>query len=196
MSSNIDAAIPPLGNATTAGVRSNFSTAKAEIEALQNSFGFVDYADTATAVTPISLAAATWTNLTNNKLGAQTLVKLPPDVGVLWNSSTNRFDFSTLPLYTQLTGRFDITITTSGNNQDVDLQALVGIGSPSAFSFPLMTQVRFATAGTHRLNVYNAMYIGSNDIKNNPTSIQIRSSGTASVVVGGWYITIQKPTFS
>lgn len=196
MSSNINTAIPPLGNATTAGVRANFAVAKTEIEVLQNSFGFVDYADSATAVTPISLAAATWTNLTNNKLGAQTLVKLPPDVGVLWNSSTNRFDFSTLPLYTQLTGRFDITITTSGNNQDVDLQALVGIGSPSAFSFPLMTQVRFATAGTHRLNVYNGMYIGSTDVKNNPASIQIRSSGTASVVVGGWYVTIQKPTFS
>lgn len=35
MASNIDAAVPPFGNATTAGVRANFAAAKAEIEALQ-----------------------------------------------------------------------------------------------------------------------------------------------------------------
>ena len=35
MSSNIDTAIPPFGNPTTAGVRNNFSAAKEEIESLQ-----------------------------------------------------------------------------------------------------------------------------------------------------------------
>ena len=40
MSSNIDTSIPPLGNATTAGVRNNFSAAKTEIEALQQQIGF------------------------------------------------------------------------------------------------------------------------------------------------------------
>ncbi len=196
MSSNIDTSIPPLGNATTAGVRTNFATAKAEIEALQNSFGFANYEDTATTTTPITLAAGVWTNLTNNKLGARTIDKTPLDVGELWNSSTNRFDFSTLPLYTQLTGRFDITVVTGGNNYDIDVQALVGIGSPSAYAFPLTTQMRFATAGTHRLNLFNGMFIGSTDVKNFPASIQVRASGASTVIVSGWYMTIQKPTFS
>lgn len=35
MASNIDVAIPPLGSPTTAGVRANFSAAKAEIDELQ-----------------------------------------------------------------------------------------------------------------------------------------------------------------
>lgn len=35
MASSIDPAIPPFGNATTAGVRNNFAAAKSEIEALQ-----------------------------------------------------------------------------------------------------------------------------------------------------------------
>jgi hypothetical protein len=192
--SNIDPSIPPLGAATTAGVRNNFQAAKTEIEALANSFGFADYNDTATATTPIAVSANTWTALTNNKLGAKTLLKLPAGVGTLWNSSTNRFDFSSLPLYTQLTGRFDLTITTSSNNQDVDLRALVAMSSASEYAFPLMTQVRFPTAGTHQLAVYNGMYVGSNDVKNNPTAIQIRSNATASVKVNGWYITVQKPT--
>lgn len=55
MASNIDPAVPPLGNATTSGVRNNFAHAKTEIEALQTSLaalqaqmtalyaGFVDY---------------------------------------------------------------------------------------------------------------------------------------------------------
>lgn len=193
--SNIDAAIPPLGAATTAGVRANFAAAKAEIEAIVNSFGFEDCADTATTSTPISVSADTWTVLTNNKLGAQSLNKLPSDVATIWNASTNRFVFSSLPLYTQLTGRFDLTITTSGNNQDVDLRALVAIGSASEYPFPLMTQVRFSTAGTHQVSVFNGMYIGSNDVRNNPASIQIKSSGTATVKVNGWYISVQKPTF-
>lgn len=196
MASNIDIFIPPFGNATTAGVRGNFAVAKTEIELLQNATGFVNYQDTATQTSPIAVSSGVWTNLTNNTLGTQTLNKLPLDVNGLWNPATNRFNFSSLPLYTQLTGRFDIEITTSGNNQDVDLQALVGIGSPSEYAFPLMTMVRFATAGAHRINVFNGMYIGSNDIKNSPASVQIRSNASAMVKVGGWYISIQKPTWS
>ncbi len=193
--SNINEAIPPLGAATTSGVRANFLAAKNELEKFENTFGFADYNDTATATTPITVPSATWTNLTNNKLGAQTLLKLPSGVGVLWNSSTNRFDFNTLPLYTQLTGRFDIVVTTSSNNQDIDLRALVAVGSASEYPFPLMTQSRFPTAGTHQVSVFNGMYIGSSDVKTAPTAIQIRSSGSATVRVNGWYITVQKPTF-
>jgi hypothetical protein len=194
MSSNINEAIPPLGAATTAGVRANFLAAKNEITALQESRGFANYQDTATATTPISLSAGVWTNLTNNELGALTLNKLPGGID-LWNNSTNRFVFTALPLYTQLTGRFDIQITTAGNNSDVDVRALVGIGSASEYAFPLMTQHRFASSGAHQVNIFNGMYIGSNDVKNNPAAIQIRCSGTATVKVNGWYLTIQKPTF-
>lgn len=195
MSSNINPSFPPFGQATTAGVRQNFATTKTEIEALQSSFGFVNYQDAETAVTPITLSSGVWTDLTNDTLGAQTVNKLPADVSSLWNPSTDRFVFSALPLFTQMTGRFDITVTTSGNNQDVDLRALVGIGSASEYSFPLMTQVRFPTAGTHQLNIFNGMYVGSDDIRTSPASLQIKCSGSASVVVSGWYLSIAKPTF-
>lgn len=194
MSSNIDDSIPPFGAATTAGVRSNFNNAKIEITNLQNATGFVNYHDTATATTPISVPSGTWTNLTNNKLGSLTVNKLPGSID-LWNSSTNRFSFSGLPLYTQLTGRFDIEVTTGGNNMDVDVRALVAIGTVSEYPFPLMTQMRFATAGTHQVNIFNGMYLGSNDVRTAPASLQIRTSGTATVKVNGWYLTIQKPTF-
>lgn len=38
MASDIDVAVPPFGNATTAGVRANFAAAKAEIEDLQRAY--------------------------------------------------------------------------------------------------------------------------------------------------------------
>ena len=195
MSSNIDVAVPPFGSATTAGVRANFLAAKDEILALQNCFGFANYHDLETNTAPIALTANVWSTLTNDAAGSLTLNKLPSDVATLWNATTDRFDFTDLPLYSQMTGRFDITITTAGNNQDIDVQALVGIGSSSAYSFPLMTQHRFATAGTHQVNIFNGMYIGSSDIQNYPAAIQIRSTGIATVKVAGWYLSIVKPTF-
>lgn len=193
MASDIDANVPPLGAATTAGVRANFLAAKNEIEALQGAVGFANYEDTATAGTPISLTANTWTNLTNNGLGARTVDKLPASVGTLWNTSTNRFSFTDLPLYTQLTGRFDLTVVTTTANQLVDVQALVAIGSASEYEFPLVTQMYFKTAGTHQINIYNGMFIGSNDVKLNPCALRIRSDASATAKVAGWYVAVQFP---
>lgn len=193
MASDIDAAIPPLGAATTAGVRANFLAAKNEIEALQGAVGFANYEDTATAGAPIALTANTWTNLTNNGLGARTLDKLPVSVDTLWNTTTNRFDFSDLPLFTQLTGRFDITVVTTTSNQLVDVRALVAIGSVSEYPFPLVTQMLFKTAGTHQINIFNGMFIGSSDVKLNPCALQVRSDATATAKVAGWYVSVQFP---
>ena len=195
MPSNINAAIPPFGSPTTAGVRSNFATAKTEIEELQGAVGFVDYNDSATAITPISVSSGTWTKLTNNKLGANTKTDALPDgVTSLWNSSTNQFDFSELPVNTMMDGRFDIVVTTTASNQTIDLSAFVAIGSPSAFEFTLMTSVLFKTAGAHKISPYSGMYIGSADVKNFPAEIRIKSDASCTVKVNGWYIKAVLPS--
>src|SRR5574343_20894 len=99
MASSINVAIPPLGTPTTAGVRAHFSAAKTEIEALQGLFGYVDYNDSATTGSPISVSPSTWTKLTNNKAGANTKIDaLPSLVTNLWNTSTNQYVFTELPL--------------------------------------------------------------------------------------------------
>lgn len=195
MASDIDAAIPPFGNATTAGVRANFAAAKAEIEELQGSRGFVDYNDAATGVTPINVTADTWTKLTNDKLGPFTKIDaLPENVTNIWNSSLNQFNFTELPVNTTIEGRFDIEVTTTAANQIIDLSAFVAIGSPSAFELPLMSSMQFKTAGTYKINPYNGMYIGSSDIKNNPTEVKIRSDADCAVRVNGWYVRMILPT--
>lgn len=194
MSSDIDVAIPPFGNPTTAGVRANFAAAKSEIEELQTNYGFVDYNDSATSVTPISLLADTWTKLTNNTLGPYTKDdQLPAGVTRIWNAITNQFVFDELPLNTTIYGRFDIEITTSVLDSVVDLIAVVGVGSTSEFEVPLMTSAFFTTSGVKKIAPFNGMYIGSNDIKNYPTEIRIRSTSACTVKVNGWYVTIQLP---
>jgi hypothetical protein len=195
MASDIDIAIPPFGNATTAGVRANFTAAKSEIEALQNSHGFVDYNDAATGTTPISVTANTWTKLTNDKLGANTKIDMLP-VGVtrIWDSSTNQFKFDELLINSTLDNRYDLQVTTTGANQIVDLSLFAAIGSPIAFELPIMTSALFKTAGTYKINVFNGMYIGSNDVKNYPAEIKLRSDANCTVRVNGWYSRIVIPT--
>lgn len=195
MASNINETLPPFGNATTAGVRQNFAVAKVEIEALQGSHGFVDYNDAATGVTPISVSANTWTKLTNNKLGPNTKIDaLPAGVTNIWNATANQFVFTELPLNTTMDGRFDVSVTTSSANQVVNLSAFVAIGSPSAFELPIMTSSLFKSAGTYKISTFTGMYIGSNDVKNNPTEIKIFSDAPCTVRVNGWYVRMVIPT--
>lgn len=77
MASNINAAVPPFGNATTAGVRENFATAKAEIEELQNKkspFGFIYFEDIASPYTLIYPSVYTKVAPTTIATGASHLV--------------------------------------------------------------------------------------------------------------------------
>jgi len=64
MASNIDPATPPLGNATTAGVRNNFIAAKTEIETLQESLAAIQAQLTALYVGFVDPTNATldWNN--------------------------------------------------------------------------------------------------------------------------------------
>ncbi|CAB4197658.1 hypothetical protein UFOVP1309_27 [uncultured Caudovirales phage] len=193
MSSNINSAIPPLGTPTTSGVRANFAAAKLEIEGLQTARGFADYDDNATVSAPLALVANTWKKMTNDTLGVNTRTDaLPSGITSVWNPSTNQFVFTEIPIDSTLDGRFDFIVTTNANNLTIDLSAFVGIGSASAFEFPLLTSNHFPTSGSYKLTAHNAMYIGSADVKNYPTEIRMKCSGAGSVIVNGWFIRIDK----
>jgi len=192
MSSNINAAIPPLGAATTSGVRANFSAAKTEIEALQTRTGFVDYNDLTTSTTPIAVAASTWTKLTNDKAGANTKIDaLPSGVTSVWNTTTNQLDLSQLPINTTVEIRADIVVTTTSANQIVKTDIRLGIGSGIEFTLE-NSETQFKTAGAHKMVVMSGFYIGSSTVRTTPGELRIWSDATASVKVNGWYIRIVK----
>lgn len=191
MTSAINALNPITGTPTTQSVRDNFAAAKSEIEALQARTGFADYNDTATTGTPISVSPSTWTKLTNNALGTNTLKKLPAGVTDLWNTSTNQLSLSQLPLYSTLDARLDLVVTTSGANQVVQVRTSLAIGDAIAFTLPA-GEFNFKTAGAHSVVVSIPFYIGSNPVKNNPGEFQIQSDASCTVKVNGWYIRANK----
>lgn len=192
MASNINIAIPPLGTPTTSGVRANFGYAKLEIEALQGMIGFVDYNDAATTGSPISVSSSTWTVLTNDKSGAYTKTDyLPADVTNLWNTSTNRYVFTELPVNTMLDVRADIVVTTSTANQVVKLRNRFAIGHASEFSLE-SSEWHFKSSGAKNIAHATGFYIGSSAVQANPGAIEIWSDNTCTVKVNGWYIRIIK----
>lgn len=192
MSSNINAAIPPLGSATTAGVRANFAAAKAEIEELQGRTGFVDYNDAATGVTPISVSANTWTKLTNDTAGPFTKTDaLPAGVTSLWSVLNNQLSMAQLPVNSIVTVRADLIVTTSTANQVVKTDIRAGIGTASEFTLE-NSALQFKTAGAHKVVVSWDFYIGSNNVKNAPAEIRLWSDASATVRVNGWYIKATK----
>lgn len=191
MASNIDPLIPPFGSPTTAGVRANFLAAKNEIGALQKQIGFADYNDTATTSTPINVTAATWTKLTNNTLGVNTVRALPSGVTDVWNAVADQLSLSECPVKTMLELRADLSITTTSANQIVRSRLRVAIGSPAEFSL-VGGGTQFKTAGTQDFVFNMPFYIGSDNTRLNPGEIQVWSDSSLTVVVRGWYIRVIK----
>lgn len=191
MTSAIDATKPIAGNPTTSSVRSNFTAAKSEIEALQNRNGWADYQDTATTTTPISVSPSTWTKLTNNKLGANTQSALPSGVTNLWNAVSNQLVLTEIPLKSTLEARIEIAVTTTAANQVVRLRTRLAIGTIIEFSLE-STQNQFKTAGAQNIVQSGSFYIGSDNVRLNPGEFQIWSDASATVVVNGWYIRVSK----
>lgn len=187
MPSNINVANPPFGNPTTAGVRANFVAAKAEIEQLQQHIGFANYSDNATGVTPIVVPINTWTKLTNDTVGAGTLLKLPTGVTLLWNPVNNELTFDELALNAMIDFRAELIINTSLANQMINFRTRLAISDASQFDLEL-GQRAFKVAGAHNLILNSSFFLGTLPAKNNPAEFQLFSDAAATVRVKGWYI--------
>lgn len=149
--------------------------------------GFADFNDSATAVTPITYVPAdNWKLLTNDKSGEFTLIDYLPEgiTGALYDS--NEFDFSEMSIGDMINMRTDLIVTTSSPNQEVETRLRVAIGTDSEFFIPFST-ITYKSAEAHQLNMYNGIYIGSNDVLNSPARFEIKSDANASIVVNGWY---------
>lgn len=84
--------------------------------------GFADYEDATTSTTPINLTVDTWTDLTNDKAGSDTLTTYKPSYvsGDLWDSATNTIDLSELAVGKVVIVRNDYDITAGSSHTRVD----------------------------------------------------------------------------
>jgi hypothetical protein len=158
--------------------------------------GFMDYQDTATAGTPITPAASTWTKLTNNELGARTRKNFAPGgVTDLWNPATNQFDFSQLAVGDMLAIRFTVDVTTTVANVDIAARMSMAIGSATPFFLTLGGQF-VKSSGTKQVTGTIHAYIGADFVRLNPAEMQIWvDNATTDFVVDGWAIFIQRNGF-
>jgi len=154
--------------------------------------GWWDYNDALTATAPIALTVAdTYYPLTNDGNGPFTNTNYayqPADP--IWNTATNRFDFSALPLGATVDIRLDIEITTGGANDAISVNTFVAEGG-SPYELILLSQKGFKTAGTHHEILPLSMYIGDTNTQQHGAYFQVKCDGTgASVKVNGYFIRV------
>jgi len=143
--------------------------------------------DTATATTPISHGAASATTfLTNDAIGVGNRVYNPDSKAKLWNSTTQKFDFSSLKLGDVVSFRFDLTIS-HGGAQEVNLKMSLAEGA----TFPYELNVShdyYKTASTGvTVTAEFKLPLTSQPTLDNPARIRFASLTAATIQVNGFY---------
>jgi len=156
--------------------------------------GWWDYNDLTTASTKIPLtSAATNYELTNDGAGSFTQLGYAlPDFTHIWDTATDRFDFSGLAIGDIVTIRFDVSFITTTANTALTAGVEFDIGG-SPFQINFMSHLDFKTAGTYQETVTQDYYIGSAGVRDNPARILAQADKTgATVQVHGWFIRATK----
>lgn len=150
--------------------------------------GWYNYNHSGSTV-PLTLAA-TYYDLINSTTGVNTNISFAlPGATTIWNSGTNRFDFTNLVIGDVLELRVDIVVTTTTANTALDLVLELAVGTGSPVELPIIAQRDIKTTGTYQLTFNIPFFIGSTLIKNNPARLKVRADKTgASVAINGWFI--------
>jgi hypothetical protein len=143
------------------------------------------------ATVPLTLAS-TYYDLINSTAGVNTNITFAiPGATTIWNSGTNRFDFTSLVIGDVLDLRMDIVLTTTNVNTAVDLVLELAVGSGTPVELPVVAQRDIKTAGTYQLTFNIPFFLGSTLIKNNPARLKMRADKTgATVAINGWFISV------
>jgi len=156
--------------------------------------GFIDYNDTATALTPITLLADTWTTLTNDGLGAFTnKAYAPTGVTELYDTTAQLIDFSELGLGDVVFIRNDFTVTPNTNNTLLEFRYQLGIGG---FAYTLEKSIGRLDSGSGNpyrfsLNV-DEIYMGDLNTRDNGGVLQVRLSAAGTLINAGSVFTVMK----
>ncbi len=148
--------------------------------------GFIDYNDSSTVATPITLTTDTWTNITNDGLGSFTnKVYSPAGVTDLMNN-LGELDFSELPLGSAVLIRNDFSIIPSINNTIVDARYLLGAGaSEYALSSTVSTMSHGSGVSYQFALQVNYLYMGDTNTRDNLVKFQLRTSYDSTVINAG-----------
>lgn len=157
-------------------------------------FGWQNFQDVTTQSTPIALTLAdTWYDLTNDAAGALTSSAFAADShGVIWDDSTNTFDFTDLAVGDVTRMRIDVEFITGGANHLCSLRMV--FGPAYVYSLPIHNASfkSAVSAGDGQVMRYISFAMLNTDTRNNPAKLQARSDATGDTVkVNGWLIETQ-----
>ena len=151
------------------------------------SAGFVDYNDTATAITPITLPANTWVSITNNGAGAFTNTSyLPPGITRMMDTSNGKFLVDELALGSFFVVRNDFTITPSTNNAIVEQRYVLGAGANEYVLEAILGRLDSGSGKGYRFSLKpDFLYVGDLNTQQNPITLQIKLSTPGTLVNAG-----------
>lgn len=154
--------------------------------------GWYDYNDVTTQSSAIALTSAgTQYELTNDGAGTYSTSDYGLDeLTDIWDSSTDRFDFSDLNIGDTVDVRVDVEFTTSTNNTGISLDIEFGIGG-TPFQIPIIKDFDLDQSGASQQVYLTSFYIGSTGVRDNPARVLASASKTGTTVkVNGWYVRV------
>ena len=175
--------------ANTADIATN-SAAIAGISGGTKTYWFDDN-DLATATTPIShTGGATNTYLTNDSLGPFTNAYNPDSKDRLWNSSTNKFDFTSLKIGDTLEFRGDIEVDTSSANQEIDILMSLAEGESFPYELNVIHLYYKSISSSNKITFMFRIYMGDEQTRVGGARFRFASDDNADIQVNGWFYQI------
>lgn len=150
--------------------------------------GIIDYNDTATWVTPISVpGTGVFTALTNNGAWAFSNDTYKPVwIDDVWDVVENRFEWTQLKLWDSVGIRLDIELTTTISNTEIMVDIFLWEGG-STYQIPFILPVNFKNVVTaRRLTVFNWIYMWDTNTINNTAKFKIAADKACTVKVNWW----------
>ena len=112
--------------------------------------------------------------LTNDAAGAGTYKNWKnPDITDVWNSTTNRFDFTQLDVGDLVEIRIDVEMSAAGPGREIAMELGIALGTSSEKAIGFGRAETVHTSFTD-LSFYRTIFIGSADTRTNPAEIRVR----------------------
>ena len=155
--------------------------------------GFVDYNDTATSVTPVTLPADTWVDIPNDGLGAFTNTTYAPNGVTNILTPEGYIDCSEFDLGDLILIRADFTVFPTINNALVHFRYGLG-GNPNEYELPKLGVRLDDGAGEPYRQAVAAdfVYMGDTNTNDNTVRLQAKLSSGGTLVNAGMAIGIIK----
>lgn len=146
------------------------------------------------ATVPLTLAA-TFYDLINDAAGPSNDITFAiSGATTIWDTGTNRFDFTDLIIGDVVELRVDVSVTTGTANTAIDLVLELAEGTGSEVTLPLTIHRDIKTAGTYQVVLSIPFPISTTSIKNNPARLMASADKTgATVIINGWFVNVIRP---